>query len=93
MSDSTEIESATRRLAAALDALDAALDRRREGERGEAVVAEQLHALGIDRARLAAELDQAVARSRQLESAHRDLAQRLGGAIESIRDLIDGKER
>ena len=57
MTDSTAIDAATRRLALALDALEAAVERRREIDRSRAVLAEQLHALGIDRAKLAAELD------------------------------------
>ena len=53
MTDQTAIDAATRRLTQALDALDAAVERRLEAERGEAQLADQVHALGADRARLA----------------------------------------
>ncbi|MGA8818230.1 MAG: DUF4164 family protein, partial [Xanthobacteraceae bacterium] len=52
MSEVDSIEAASRRLALALDALDAAAERRREAARNADVMAEQVHALGDDRARL-----------------------------------------
>ena len=65
MTDQTAIDAATRRLTQALDALDAAVERRLEADRGGAKLADQVHALGADRARLAAELDTQTARSRR----------------------------
>jgi len=89
MTDASAIEAATRRLAAALDGLEAAVERRREADRSESALAAQVQALGTDRSRLASELDGAAARSRQLESANREIAQRLDVAIESIRAVIE----
>jgi len=89
MSEVDSIEAASRRLALALDALDAAAERRREAARGEDAMAEQIHALGDDRARLAGELDQAVARARALETANREVSDRIARAIEAIRGLIE----
>ena len=89
MSEADSIEAASRRLALALDALDAAAERRREAARGEDAMAEQIHALGDDRARLAGELDQAVARARALETANREVSDRIARAIEAIRGLIE----
>ncbi len=57
MTEQTAIDTATRRLTPALDALDAAVERELEADRGEARLTEQLHALGADRSKLAAELD------------------------------------
>jgi len=95
MSETDSIEAASRRLALALDALDAAADRRREAARNEEALSVQIHALGDDRARLAGELDTAIARSRALETASRDVAKRLDAAIEAVRGVLaghDGKE-
>ena len=89
MTDASAIEAATRRLAAALDALEGALERRRDNDRGENALAAQVHALGSDRSKLASDLDAAAARSRKLEATNREIAQRLDVAIESIRSVIE----
>jgi hypothetical protein len=87
------IDTATRRLTEALDTLDAAVDRRLEIERSRAILTEQVHALDADRARLAADLDSQMARARRLESTNRDIAGRLDAAMESIRQVLEPKER
>jgi uncharacterized protein DUF4164 len=92
MSEIDSIEAASRRLALALDALDAAAERRREAARGEDAMSEQIHALGDDRARLAGELDLAIARTRALETANREVAERIARTIETIRGLVGGEE-
>ena len=89
MSESDSIEAASRRLALALDALDAAAERRLEADRSEQALAGQLHALGTDRSRLAGELDQATARSRALEAANREVSQRIADAIDTIRSVLE----
>jgi chromosome segregation ATPase len=88
MSDADSIETATRRLALALDALEAAAERRSEADRGEELLADQVQALGTDRARLASELDEASARVRTLETANREAVTRIDQAIETIRDVL-----
>lgn len=93
MTDQAAIEAATRRLTQAMDALDAAVERRLEADRGEARLADQIHTLGADRARLASELDAQTARSRQLESANRDIARRLDTAIDNIRSVLQAQDR
>jgi hypothetical protein len=93
MSDASAIEAATRRLALALDSLEAAVERRRVADRSEVSVHAQLHALGTDRSKLASELDAAAARSRQLESTNREIARRLEIAMDNIRSVIDAQER
>lgn len=92
MSDASGIEAVTKRLSVAIDALGAAVERRREGDRAEEKRAEQLHALGADRSRLAAELDAAAGRSRRLEEANREIARRLDTAIETIRSVLETHE-
>jgi Domain of unknown function (DUF4164) len=52
----------------------------------------QIQALGDDRARLASEFDQAAARSRGLEAANRDVAQRIAQAIETINGVLTGED-
>jgi hypothetical protein len=93
MTDQIAIDAATKRLTLALDALDAAVERRLEADRGETRLADQVHALGADRARLAAELDAQTARARQLENANREIAQRLDSAIDNIRSVLETQDR
>ena len=93
MTEPNAIEAASRRLALALDALAAAVERRRVADRDEETLAAQLQALGSDRSRLASELDAAAARARSLESVHRDVAQRLDAAIGTLRSLLAADER
>ena len=83
MGDLSAIDAATKRLALALEALEAAVERRQEADRQREAVSAQLHALGIDRSRLASELDNAVARSRALETANREIGRRLDVATVS----------
>jgi K+-sensing histidine kinase KdpD len=90
MSDQSAIDFAVKRLALALDGLDAAAERRREADRSEEGLASQLHALGVDRTKLAAALDGETARSRRLESTNREIAQRLDAAIATIQSVLDG---
>ncbi|HZL40073.1 MAG TPA: DUF4164 domain-containing protein [Pseudolabrys sp.] len=92
MSDQSAIDLAVKRLALALDGLDAAAERRREADRSEDGLASQLHALGVDRTKLAAALDGEAARSRRLENTNRDIAQRLDAAIASIQSVLDTNE-
>ncbi len=89
MTEPSAIDAAVKRLALALDALDAAVERRREADRSEDNLASQLHSLGVDRTRLAAALDGEAARSRQLEDANREIARRLDTAIASIQSVLN----
>ena len=89
MTESNAIETASRRLTLALDALAAAVERRRNRDAGEVTLSSQLHALGADRSRLAAELDEASARARALENTSREVANRLDAAMATIRSLLE----
>ena len=79
---SADIDAATRRLMTALDALESAVERRREADRDE----------GADRSRLADELDGSLVKSRRLERANREIAERLDAAIGTIRSVLDAGE-
>jgi Domain of unknown function (DUF4164) len=90
MTEQSSIDHAVKRLALALDALDAAVERRRESDRDEDVLAQQLQSLGTDRSKLAAALDGETARARRLEAANREIAGRLDAAIASIQSVLTG---
>jgi septal ring factor EnvC (AmiA/AmiB activator) len=93
MTEASAIDAASKRLALALDALAAAVERRHEADRGEQTLDDQLQALGADRSRLAEELDAAAARNRALESANREVARRLDAAIDTIRSVLAANAR
>jgi hypothetical protein len=92
MSEQSEIDISVKRLALALDALDAAAERRQLADRNEEGLASQLQTLGLDRTQLAAALDGETSRSRKLEAANREIAQRLDTAIASIQSVLNGHE-
>src|ERR1700691_5277666 len=87
-----DIDAATRRLMEALDALESAVERRREADRDEDELAARILALGVDRSRLADELDGSLLKSRRLERANREIADRLDAAIGTIRSVLDAGE-
>ena len=87
-----DLEIATRRLMAALDALESAVERRREADRDENELAIRIQALGADRSRLADELDGSLVKSRRLERTNREIAERLDAAISTIRSVLDAGE-
>jgi hypothetical protein len=86
---SVDIDAATRRLMSALDALESSVERRREADRDENELATRIQALGADRSRLADELDGSLVKSRKLERANREIAERLDAAIGTIRSVLD----
>ncbi len=92
MTGQSAIDTAVKRLAFALDALDAAVERRREGDRNENSLAAQVQTLGLDRARLASARDGETAPSRKLDAANRQIALRLDSAIASIQSVLDANE-
>ena len=51
-----------------------------------------IQSLGVDRSRLANELDGTLVRSRALERTNREIAERLDVAIDTIRSVIDSGE-
>ncbi len=92
MTEQSAGDMAVKRLALALAALDAAVERRRAADRNEEALVGQVQALGLDRSRLADSLDGETARSRKLEATNREIAQRLDTAIASIQSGLDGNE-
>jgi chromosome segregation ATPase len=88
-----EIEAATRRLLGALDALESAVERRRDADRDEEELASRIQALGADRSRLADELDGTLVKTKRLERANREIAERLDAAIGTIRLVLDAEDQ
>lgn len=87
------IEAALRRLNTALDELQAVVERRQEHDRSQDNLAARIQALGADRSRLADELDHSLSRSRTLEDANRNIAERIDGAIETIRAVLKSEQQ
>ena len=87
-----DLEIATRRLMAALEALESAVERRRDADRDENELASRIQALGADRSRLADELDGSLVKTRRLERANREIAERLDAAIGTIRSVLEPGE-
>jgi hypothetical protein len=87
---SADVDAATRRLMAALDALESAVERRREADRDEDELATRIQALGADRSRLADELDGSLVKARKLERANLEIAERLDAAIGTMRAVLGG---
>ena len=93
MADRSAIDLATRRLAAALEGLEAALDRRREADARASALTNQIAALGVDRSRLASALDGQMARTHRLEAANEQVSRRLDAVVETVRSVVDEHER
>jgi Domain of unknown function (DUF4164) len=83
------LEPPLKRLRAALDLLEAAVERwlRQEGGRQDAQ--EELALMQDDRARLAAELDGALGRNRDLSAANTEAARRLERASAVIKSVLE----
>jgi hypothetical protein len=93
MAETSAIDAAAKRLALALDALEAAVERRRETDEGQEGLTAQVQAFGTDRSRLASDLDAAAARAKELESTNREVARRLDAAIDTIRSVLEANDR
>ena len=87
-----DVDAATKRLMTALDALESAVERRREADRDESELASRIQALGADRSRLADELDNSLVKTRKLERTNREIAEKLDAAIGTIREVLDSGE-
>jgi chromosome segregation ATPase len=88
MNTPARIEAALKKLAAALDRLDAACERRLEAEAERNNIDEEFAVLQDDRARLGIELDAAMARSKSLELANDEVARRLQKASATLRTVL-----
>ena len=89
MSPRQRLDAALKRLTTALDFLDAAASRRADTAAMRGDLESELAVMQDDRARLAQELDSAIARARQLESANAEVARRLEHVGAHIRTMMD----
>lgn len=89
------LEPSLKRLRAAIDLLEAAVERRMRHDSAQGDAQEELALMQDDRARLAVELDGALDRNRGLLSANAEAAKRLnraGAAIRAVLDRLSGGE-
>jgi hypothetical protein len=92
MNTPARIEAALKKLAAALDQLDAACERRIDAEAERNNLEEEFAVLQDDRSRLGVELDSAMARSKSLELATDEVARRLQKASTTLRAMLSHVE-
>lgn len=83
------IEDAIRRLRTSLDGLENAAARRAEFDRSKSMLQTELALMQDDRARLAVELDSALARANRLDTTADELSRRIERAIGSVRSVIE----
>ena len=87
-------EQAVRRLEAALQNLEIAVEQRLAQGAGGPDLAEDVQILTADRARLAEHLDHSEARAARLESVNREVSRRLDAVAATIRTVLaDDVER
>lgn len=90
---SPAVSQAVHRLRSALGALEAAAQRRIEVDRDKAGAETELALMQDDRARLATELDLAMARAERLAAVNKDVDKRLHAVMGTIRGVLDGTEQ
>lgn len=78
------------RLGAALDQLEAAAARRAQAEGARGNLEDELNVMQDDRARLALDLDGALARGRALASANAEVMRRLETVEDTVKALLAG---
>lgn len=83
--DLSDIDLALKRLNRAADTLEAAILRRKTQDEGQGDMVAELAAMRDDRGRLAAELDQALARAKRLDSGAAETLARIDKAMAEIR--------
>ncbi len=87
MSDA--LDTSLKRLAAAVDQLERAAERRMRHDEARADAEEEYALMQDDRSRLAVELDAALDRSRTLEAANAEADERLARAAQAIGAIIE----
>jgi NAD-dependent DNA ligase len=88
MSTPPRLKAALKSLVTALDQLEAACERHMHAAAQRDDIEEEFAVLQDDRARLAVELDGAVARSQSLELANNEVARRLAKARLAIKEMM-----
>jgi hypothetical protein len=83
------LENSLKRLAAAVDSLERAAERRKRHDEARVNADEEYALMQDDRSRLAVELDAALDRSRALEAANAEAGARLARAAEAIGEIVE----
>ena len=86
---SPAIHQSLSRLRNAVEALEQAQTRRRETQRQSGPIETELALMQDDRARLATELDAALARSNRVEALAEDLTRRVDSAVTAVRAVLE----
>ena len=86
--DMSKLDSAMERFTAALDRLEAGINRQVVRGQAAAHLQEEVTALREDRARLADELDQMKSEARRLNELNERASETLTNAIEGIREVL-----
>ena len=86
---SPAIHQSLSRLRNAVEALEQAQTRRRETQRQSGPIETELALMQDDRARLATELDAALARSNRVEALAEDLTRRVDTAVTAVRAVLE----
>ena len=87
------LDDALKRLASALDQLDAAAARRADADASRSNLNEELAVMQDDRSRLAVELDAAMSRSRSLTLANDEARERLMKTAATLRSVLGSGQR
>ncbi len=90
---SPAVSQALTRLRSALGGLEAAAQRRLELDRDKSGTETELALMQDDRARLATELDLAMARAERLSALNKDVDRRLHAVMGSIKGVLEGSEQ
>jgi len=85
----SKLDAAMERFSAALDQLEAGINRRGIKMQNASSAEKELAALREDRSRLADELDRVKAQARQLDETAGDVSNRLDDAIAGIRAVLE----
>ncbi|GGD05540.1 DUF4164 family protein [Pyruvatibacter mobilis] len=85
----SKLDSAMERFSAALDQLEAGINRRSIKSQNASSAEREIAALREDRSRLADELDQVKSQARQLDETAGDVSTRLEEAIAGIRAVLE----
>ena len=86
---SDALEASLRRLAAAVDSLELAAEKRMRHDDARATAEEEYALMQDDRSRLAVELDAALDRSRALEASNFEAGERLAQAAQTIGMILE----
>jgi len=90
MTEESKIELALARFESAISAVEVAVVKAQQSNRGQESLSQEVVALREDRSRLAAELDSVKAAVRDQKELNAQLSERVDGAMQNIRTILGG---